>query len=92
MVTVAASIDPRVGHHLLRIVAVHGDTDPADPYPGKQGRRVTLRPRLAAADIAAWAALDGCPTTATTGVAPHIAVTTYPYGAQLVTVNGGGHT
>ena len=36
--------------------------------------------------------LDGCPTTATTGVAPHIAVTTYPYGAQLVTVNGGGHT
>ena len=45
----------------------------------------------AAAAIAAWAALDGCPT-ATTRVAPHIAVTTYPCGAQLVTVNGGGHT
>jgi polyhydroxybutyrate depolymerase len=46
----------------------------------------------APAAIAAWSALDGCPTATTTRVVPHIAVTTYPCGAQLVTVNGGGHT
>jgi poly(3-hydroxybutyrate) depolymerase len=28
----------------------------------------------------------------TTRVAPHIVTTTYPCGARLVTVNGGGHT
>jgi hypothetical protein len=29
VVTVAASIDPGVGYRLPRIVAMHGDTDPA---------------------------------------------------------------
>ena len=92
MVTVAASINPRVGCHRIRIIAIHGDADPVDPYLGKPGPPGYLATPPAATAISAWAALDGCPTTATTGVAPHIAVTTYPYGAQLVTVNGGGHT
>ena len=92
VVTVAASIDPRVGCHRIRIVAVHGDADPVDPYRGKPGPPGYLATPPAAAAIAAWVALDGCPTAATTRVAPHIAVTTYPCGAQLVTVNGGGHT
>jgi polyhydroxybutyrate depolymerase len=92
VVTVAASIDPRVGCHRLRIVAVHGDADPVDPYRGKPGPPGFLATPPAAAAIAAWAVLDGCRTAVTTRIAPHIAVTTYPCGAQLVTVNGGGHT
>jgi polyhydroxybutyrate depolymerase len=92
VVTVAASINPRVGCHRIRIVAIHGDADPVDPYLGKPGPPGYLATPPAATAIAAWAALDGCPTAATTRVAPHIAVTTYPCGAQLVTVNGGGHT
>src|SRR5665647_1501942 len=35
VVTVAASINPPVGCHRLRIVAVHGDADPVDLYGGK---------------------------------------------------------
>jgi len=92
VVTVAASIEPRVGCHRIRIVAIHGDADPVDPYRGKPGPPGYLATPPAATAIAAWAALDGCPTAATTRVAPHIALTTYPCGAQLVTVNGGGHT
>lgn len=93
VVTVAASIDPRPGCHRLRIVAVHGDADPVDPYPGGPASRPGyLATPPAAAALAAWAALDGCHTAVTTRVATHIAVTTYPCGAQLVTVNGGGHT
>jgi polyhydroxybutyrate depolymerase len=92
VVTVAASINPRVGCHRLRIVAVHGDADPVDPYRGKPGPPGYLATPPAAAAIASWAALDGCHTTATTRLAPHVAVTTYPCGAKLVTVNGGGHT
>jgi polyhydroxybutyrate depolymerase len=93
VVTVAASIDPRLGCHLIRIVAVHGDDDPVDPYGGGPDGRPGYPPiPPAPAAIAAWSALDGCPTATTTRVVPHIAVTTYPCGAQLVTVNGGGHT
>jgi polyhydroxybutyrate depolymerase len=93
VVTVAASIDPRAGCHRIRIVAVHGDADPVDPYRGgPDGRPGYPAIPPAATAIAAWAALDGCPTAANTGVAPHIAATTYPCGAQLVTINGGGHT
>jgi polyhydroxybutyrate depolymerase len=92
VVTVAASIDPRVGCHPIRIVAVHGDADPVDPYRGKPGSGGYAATPPAAAAIAAWAALDGCRTTVTTRIAPHIVTTTYPCGAQLVTVNGGGHT
>ena len=70
VVTVAASIDPPVGCHRIRIVAVHGDADPVDPYQGDQtgGDYPAIPP--AAATIAAWAALGGCRTAATTGVAP----------------------
>ena len=93
VVTVAASINPRVGCHPIWIVAVHGDADPVDPYSGGPDARSGY-PAIppAAAAIAAWAALDGCPTATTTRTAPHIVTTTYPCGAQLVTVNGGGHT
>ena len=63
-----------------------------DPYRGKPGPPGYLPTPPATAAIAAWAALDGCRTAVTTRVAPHIAVITYPCGAQLVTVNGGGHT
>jgi polyhydroxybutyrate depolymerase len=92
VVTVAASIDPRAGCHRLRIVAVHGDADPVDPYRGKPGPPGYLATPPAAAAIASWAALDGCRAAVVTRPAPHIAVTTYPCGAQLVTVSGGGHT
>jgi polyhydroxybutyrate depolymerase len=48
VVTVAASIDPRAGCHRLRIVAVHGDADPVDPFrgdptAGPEARRSTPR-------------------------------------------------
>jgi polyhydroxybutyrate depolymerase len=92
VVTVAASIDPRVGCHRIRIVAVHGDADPVDPYLGKPGSPGYHATPPATAAIAAWAALDGCSTATATRFAPHVAVTNYPCGAQLVTVNGGGHT
>jgi len=93
VVTVAASINPRAGCRRLRIVAVHGDADPVDPYlGGPDSRPGYLATPAAAAAIASWAALDGCGTAVTTRVAPHVAVTTYPCGAQLVTINGGGHT
>ena len=93
VVTVAASINPRAGCHGLRIVAIHGDADPVDPYRGgPDSRPGYLATPPATAAIASWAALDGCRTAATTRVAPHVALTTYPCGAQLVTINGGGHT
>jgi polyhydroxybutyrate depolymerase len=93
VVTVAASIDPRAGCHPIRIVAVHGDADPVDPYRGgPDGRPGYPAIPPAAEAIAAWAALDGCSTAATRGLAQHISATTYPCGAQLVTVVGGGHT
>jgi len=92
VVTVAASIEPRVGCHRIRIVAVHGDADPVDPYSGKPGPPGYAATPPAATAIAAWAALDGCRTAATTRIAPHIMTSTYPCGAQLITVSGGGHT
>jgi len=93
VVTVAASFDPRAGCHRIRIVAVHGDTDPVDPYRGgPDGRPGYPAIPPAAAAISAWAAVDGCQTATTTRIATHIAATTYRCGAQLVTVNGGGHT
>ena len=93
VVTVSASIEPRVGCHPIRMVAIHGDADPVDPYRGgRDGRPGYLATPPAAAAIKAWAALDGCLRAVTTRIAPHIVNTTYPCGAQLVTVNGGGHT
>lgn len=92
VVTVAASINPPPGCHRIRIVSVHGDADPVDPYRGKLGPPGYAATPPAVTSIAVWAALDGCRTAATTRVAPHIVVTTYPCGAQLVTVHGGGHT
>jgi polyhydroxybutyrate depolymerase len=92
VVTVAASIGPREGCARIRIIAVHGDADDVDPYQGKPGPPGYLATPPAAVAIGAWAALDGCRTAATTRVAPHIVATTYPCGAQLITVNGGGHT
>ena len=93
VVTVAASIDPRASCNPIRIVAVHGDADSVDPYRGgPDGRPGYPAIPPAKAAIAAWAALDGCPTATTTRITAHIAATTYPCGAQLVTVNGGGHT
>jgi polyhydroxybutyrate depolymerase len=93
VVTVAASFGPTVGCHRTRIVAVHGDADPVDPYAGGPDGRPdypAIPPAVAA--IAAWAARDGCRTAVTTKVARHIEATTYPCGARLVTVHGGGHT
>lgn len=93
VVTVAASTDPRAGCRRLRILAVHGDADPVDPYGGGPDGRPgypATPPALSA--IAAWAALDGCRSASTTRAAPHIVTRTYPCGVQLVTVNGGGHT
>jgi polyhydroxybutyrate depolymerase len=91
--TVAASINPRVGCHRLPILAVHGDADPVDPYRGgPDGRPGYPATPPAAEAIAEWGALDGCRTATTTRIAPHILTTTYPCGARLVTVNGGGHT
>ena len=93
VVTVSASIEPRVGCHPIRMVAMHGDADPVDPYRGgRDGRPGYLATPPAAAAIKAWAALDGCLRAVTTRIAPHIVNTTYPCGAQLVTVHGGGHT
>ena len=92
VVTVAASINPRRPCHRIPIVAVHGDADPVDPYRGKPGLPGYAATPPATEAIAAWAALDGCRRATTTRVAPHVVVTTYPCGVQLVTVNGGGHT
>jgi len=93
VLTVAASFEPRAGCHLIRIVAVHGDADPLDPYRGGPDGRPgypAIPPAVAA--VAAWAGLNGCSTSVTTEVAPQIAATTYPCSAQLITVHGGGHT
>jgi polyhydroxybutyrate depolymerase len=93
VVTVAASFDPPAGCHPTRIVAVHGDADPVDPYGGgPDGRPGYPAIPAAVTAIAAWAARDGCSRAATTKVAPHIVADTYACGAQLVTVQGGGHT
>ena len=94
VVTVAASIAPRAGCRRTRVVAVHGDADPIDPYHGgPDGRPGYPAIPPATRAIADWAGLDGCPTVvSTTRVAPHIVTTTYPCGAQLVTVRDGGHT
>jgi len=54
VMTVAASILPRVGCHRIRIVAVHGDADPVDPYLGKPGPPGYLATPPAAAAIALW--------------------------------------
>ena len=93
VLTVAASFEPRAGCHPIRIVAVHGDADPLDPYRGgPDGRPGYPAIPPAGAAVAAWAGLNGCSTSVTTEVAPQIAATTYPCSAQLITVHGGGHT
>ena len=93
VVTVAASFLPRAGCHPTRIVAVHGDADPVDPYHGgPDGRPGYPAIPPAGAAVAAWAGLNGCSTSVTTEVAPQIAATTYPCHAQLITVHDGGHT
>jgi len=93
VVTVAASTEPRPSCRPIRIIAVHGDVDPLDPYGGgPDGRRGYPATPPAIPAIAAWAALDGCAHAITTSIAPHIVTTTYPCGAQLVSVKGGGHT
>jgi polyhydroxybutyrate depolymerase len=93
VVTVAASIDPRAGCRPTRIVAVHGDSDPVDPYRGgPDGRPGYAAIPPADVSIAAWAALDGCSTPVSARLAPDVVTLTYPCGAQLVTVKGGGHT
>jgi len=93
VVTVAASFMPGVGCHQTRIVAVHGDADPLDPYRGgPDGRPGYPAIPPAGAAIIAWADLGGCRTGTTDRVAPDIVTTTYPCGAKLITVNGGGHT
>jgi polyhydroxybutyrate depolymerase len=93
VVTVAASTEPRPNCRPIRIIAVHGDADPLDPYGGGPDSRrgyPATPPALPA--IAAWAALDGCVHAIASSIAPHIVTTTYSCGAQLVTVKGGGHT
>jgi len=93
VVTVAASTEPRPNCRAIRIIAVHGDADPLDPYGGgPDGRRGYPATPPAIPAIAAWAALDGCVHAIASSIAPHIATTTYSCGAQLVTVKGGGHT
>ena len=93
VVTVAASFMPRTGCHPIRIVAVHGDADPLDPYRGgPDGRPGYPAIPPATTAITAWADLGGCGSGTTSRVAPDVMTTTYPCGAQLVTVNGGGHT
>ena len=93
VLTVAASIEPRPGCHPIRIVAVHGDADPLDPYGGgPDGRPGYPAIPPARAAVAAWAGLKGCSTFVTTQVAPQVAARTYPCHAQLITVHGGGHT
>ena len=92
VVTVAASTQPRPNCHPIRIIAVHGDADPLDPYGGgPDGRRGYPATPPAIPAIAAWAALDGCVHAIARSIAPHIVTTTYSCGAQLVTVKGGGH-
>jgi polyhydroxybutyrate depolymerase len=93
LVTVAASTEPQVRCHRLRIVAIHGDADPLDPYRGgPDGRPGYPAIPSSTAALAAWASLDGCSTATTNRIAAHVVTTTYPCGAQLVTVKGGGHT
>ena len=93
VVTVAASINPRVGCHPIRIVAVHGDADPVDPYSGgPDGRPGYPAIPPATTAITAWADLGGCRDGTTNQAAPQVLTTTFPCGAKLVTVNGGGHT
>ena len=93
VVTVAASTEPRPSCRPMRIIAVHGDADPLDPYRGgPDGRRGYPAVPPAILAVAAWAAIDGCAHAITSSIAPHIVTTTYSCGAQLVTVEGGGHT
>ena len=93
LVTVAASTEPQRGCRPIRIVAIHGDADPLDPYRGgPDGRPGYPATPPAVAGIAAWGTLDGCHTVATRRIAQHVLTLTYSCGAELVTVNGGGHT
>jgi polyhydroxybutyrate depolymerase len=93
VVTVAASTEPGPSCRPMRIIAVHGDADPLDPYSGgPDGRRGYPAVPPAIPAVAAWAAIDGCAHAITSSIAPHIVTTTYSCGAQLVTVKGGGHT
>lgn len=93
LVTVAASIKPRPGCRPTRILAIHGDADPLDPYSGGADGRPgypAIPPALPA--IAAWAELDGCATATTTQIAAHIVRVRYACGPELIIVKGGGHT
>ncbi len=57
VVTVAASTEPRLGCRPMRMIAVHGDADPLDPYSGgPDGRRGYPAAPAAIPAIAAWAA------------------------------------
>ena len=93
LATVAASTEPQRGCRPIRVVAIHGDADPLDPYRGGPDARPGYPATPpAVAGIAQWAALDGCTTATIHRIAPQVATTTYACGAQLVTINGGGHT
>src|SRR5674476_1638102 len=73
---------PGVGCHQTRIVAVHGDADPLDPYRGgPDGRPGYPAIPPAGAAIIAWADLGGGRTGTTDRVAPDIVTTTYTCGA-----------
>lgn len=93
VVTVAASILPRHGCPATPILAIHGDADPLDPYGGGRDGRPGY-PAIPPAEtaIASWAAVDGCKTSSDRRVGVFVHFRTYPCGAELVTINGGGHT
>ncbi|HEV7208066.1 MAG TPA: hypothetical protein VGN54_04920 [Mycobacteriales bacterium] len=93
VMTVAASTTPIMGCRPTRILALHGDADPLDPYGGgADGRPRYPNIPAATSGIAAWAGADGCTSARRTAAAADLLVTSYPCGAELITIRGGGHT
>lgn len=93
VMTVASSTAPIAGCRPTRLLALHGDADPVDPYEGGvDGRPKYPNIPAATAGIAAWAAVDGCSKAQRTAPAADLLAVTYPCGAELITIHGGGHT
>jgi polyhydroxybutyrate depolymerase len=92
VVTVAASTRPRSGCLPVRILAIHGDADPLDPYNGGPDGR-TGYPAIPPAReaIADWARVDGCTTARDRLTSPTVRIRSFACGAELVTLEGGGH-
>lgn len=93
LMTVAASTTPHARCHRIQILALHGDADPLDPYDGgPDGRAGYPDVPPARRAIQAWAEVDGCSRPIDHAEGTTLLLRSYPCGAELVTIRGGGHT